>query len=179
MKCNFGSAFTVFALIIACGYSMAIAAEEEINKKDVPAAVITAFEKAYPKAAIKGVEKSEKDGQALYEIGSMNGTSEIEAGYSADGILIQVTEDISVKALPAAVKKAIVAEYPKGKMKDVEKITRGAVVEYEVDVAVGKDKSKLILDEAGKIISTKKMKRHNEKPGKEGQKNNDEGKEND
>jgi hypothetical protein len=37
--------------------------EQQLAREDVPVAVLAAFEEAYPKAAIKGFTKEEKDGK--------------------------------------------------------------------------------------------------------------------
>lgn len=169
------SILTAVAITLVFGYSIVLAQEQEskIDKKDCPAAVITAFEKAYPNAKISEIEKSENNGQIMYEIGAKTGKSEIEAGYAADGTLLQVTEDIAVKALPAAVKTAILADMPKGTIKGVEKITKGAAVEYEVMVLVGKEKTEVVADATGKIISKKEEEGKEEEHEKKGEKEKD------
>ena len=75
--------------------------------------------------------------------------------------------------------KAISAKYPKGKVKEAEKVTAGATVAYEVDVVSGTEKAELILDDQGTIISTKTNAGDKEEgEGDESEKDDDNGKEN-
>ena len=50
-----------------------VAGDQKLEKKDVPAAVITAFEKAYPGAAVKGYGKEVEKGKTHFEIESVDG----------------------------------------------------------------------------------------------------------
>lgn len=48
----------------------AIAQEVKLKKKQVPRAVISAFESAYPQATIRGFARGKENGMAYYEVES-------------------------------------------------------------------------------------------------------------
>lgn len=128
--------------------------EQQLARGDVPAAVLAAFEKAYPKVEIKGYTKEEKDGKIHYEIESMEGKIHRDVSYLEDGSLFVVEEVVAAKSLPEAVRQAVKKEHPKGKIELAEKITEGAAVSYEVVVAAGKKKFEVKLDASGKVIES-------------------------
>ncbi|MCX6832109.1 MAG: hypothetical protein NT028_08250 [candidate division Zixibacteria bacterium] len=65
--------------------------------------------------------------------------------------------------LPASVKATISTDYPQGKIKKAEKITRGTTTEFEIKVVTGKEKTEVVLDSAGKVIKTEKVGAKDEK----------------
>jgi len=129
--------------------------ETKIVKKDVPAAVLMAFEKAYPKATIKGFSKEVKNGQTLYEIESVEGTMTRDATYAADGKVHAVEESMAMKDVPAAVQQALEKKYPKAKVNLAEKVIEENSVAYEfhVTTAQGK-KAEVKFDANGKEVKS-------------------------
>lgn len=145
------------SLILALGATILFAAattagEKKITKKELPGAVLTAFEKAYPKAAIQGLSKEEDDGKTFYEIESLDGKTRRDLLYLPDGTVAEIEETIAANALPDAVKATVGKEIPKGKILKAEKLTRAGVTEYEVVVSSGKAKHELVLDPTGKLL---------------------------
>lgn len=108
--------------------------EQQISRKGVPAAVLTAFEKSYPNATIKGYSKETDNGQVVYEIESVEGGTTRDVTYTADGTLVSVEETLDTSALPPGVKAALDTRFPGGKIRKAEKITKGAVVAYEFKI---------------------------------------------
>ncbi len=90
------------------------AGEEKITKKDLPRAVLSAFEKAYPKADIKGLSREEEGGSVFYEIESLDGKTSRDILYTSDGKPAEIEEAIAVKQLPAAVKATVQQRVPQG-----------------------------------------------------------------
>jgi hypothetical protein len=137
------------------------AQEKKITQKDLPPAVLAAFEKTYPKAEIKGVsEEKGEDGKMEYEIESIEGKTARDVAYLADGKVIEIEETC---VLPDAVRQALDQKYPKGKIVKAEKITRGSKVEYEAVVAAEGKKSEVVLDPAGKVLKVEKKSEEEEK----------------
>jgi hypothetical protein len=153
---SFTAWLTAFAaLTILFLSSNAGAQDKKITQKDLPPAVLAAFEKAYPKAEIKGVsEEKGEDGKMEYEIESIEGKTGRDLAYLADGKAVEIEETC---VLPDAVRKAIDRKYPKGKIEKAEKITRGSKIEYEAVVEAEGKKSEVVLDPAGKILKAEKM----------------------
>jgi len=139
-----------------------IAGEKKITKKDLPNAVLTAFEKAYPKAAIRGLSKEEENGKTFYEIESLDGKTRRDLLYSPDGTVAEIEEVVAANDLPAAVKATVDKEFPKGRIMKAEKLTHDSVTEYELVVSSGKAKHELVLDPTGKLL---KKEAKNEKEG--------------
>ena len=137
-------------------FGQANAGEKELNKNQVPKAVIAAFEKAYPNA--KGLEFEEETfaGKAAYEVEYKENGVAYEFLYSADGKLLQKEEEIKVKSLPEPVVQAIKKEHPKAKIKEAEKLMKpdGTVTGYEVEIKADGKEIELELDVSGNILKT-------------------------
>jgi hypothetical protein len=131
--------------------------EAKLTKGDLPAAVMTAFQKSYPKATIKGLSKEMEDSTQMYEVESLDGKTVRSILYKGDGSVYEIEEGIQVSSLPSVVKNSIMTAQPNCKIKRAEKITHGDVTQYEVKVVSGKEKSELVLDPTGKIVKTEKQ----------------------
>ena len=149
-------------LITFIGFSNFLSAKEshkhdKMDKKEVPAAVMTAFEKEYPDVKIKKIEKEEKEGVTSFEFKWKEGTIKHEVEYKEDGSVLEkeIKEEIKWKEIPKAVKKAMFSAYPKGKIGEAEKITVDNSVKYKLNVKDGNDKFAVVLDETGKVLKTK------------------------
>ena len=143
---------SLFTFLTALPLGAATAGEKEIAKKDLPAPVLAAFEKAYPHATIKETAKEVKDGKTLYEIESLDGTTSRDVTYLADGKTVEIEETVAAAELPDAVKATVSKEYPKGKISKAEKVTHGEALEYEIHVVVPKVKHELVVDPSGKVL---------------------------
>jgi hypothetical protein len=139
-----------------------VAGEKKITKKDLPIAVLAAFEKAYPRAVIRGLSKEEENGKTSYEIESIDGKTHRDLLYSPDGTTAEIEETLASNDLPDAVKATLAKEFPGGKILKAEKLTRASVTEYEVVISSGKVKRELVLDPAGALVNQKVK---NEKEG--------------
>jgi hypothetical protein len=132
-----------------------IAGEKKITRKELPTAVLSAFEKAYPKAVIRGLSKEEENGKTFYEIESLDGKTHRDLLYSPDGTVAEIEQAVAVNDLPAAVKATVSKNFPKGKILKSERLTRDTVTEFEVVISSGKAKHEVVLDPAGNIVKTK------------------------
>jgi len=104
---------------------------KEITRKDVPAAVLAAFEKAYPKATIKRFSKEMEKGQTVYELETIEGKTTRDSIYSADGKMLILEESVNLSDLPPAVKAALDKKHPGAKILRSEKVIKGNVTGYE------------------------------------------------
>jgi hypothetical protein len=129
------------------------AEEAKIKPKDLPAVVLTAFKQAYPDASIKGASKEEENGQTVYEIESKDGKQSRDLVYSADGKILEVEEAINFDQLPVTVQQAIKAKYPDAKVEKAEKVSKDAVVEFEVKLENGEEDVTMVLEPNGTIKS--------------------------
>jgi uncharacterized membrane protein YkoI len=147
--------------------ALGIAGEKKITKKELPGEVLSAFQKAYPKATIKGLSKEEENGKTYYEVESLDGKTTRDISYLADGSVAEIEETIMASALPEAVRTSVSKEYPKGKIAKCEKVTRESTVEYEIHVAIGKATHELVVDPAGKVVKHDKANEEKEDDEKE------------
>jgi hypothetical protein len=142
--------------------------EKKLTKKDLPAAVLAAFEKSYPKAVIKGVGSEKEDSATYFEVESMDGTVKRDLLYAVDGTVREVEESVTAKDLPEAARQMLYKDYPKEKIDKVEKVTRGSEVTFEVKIGKGKEKMEIVFDAAGKTIKKEnKGKEDSEKEGED------------
>ncbi|MEP6706899.1 MAG: PepSY-like domain-containing protein, partial [Pyrinomonadaceae bacterium] len=119
------------ATIVSLLSFSAIAQEVKLKKKQVPHAVISAFESAYPQATIRGFAREEENGNVYYEVESVEGQTTRDVLYNLDGTVAEIEESIPTGDLPANAREALRAKYPRSVITKVEKITRGDVTEYE------------------------------------------------
>ncbi len=98
-----------------------------------PTAVTDAIAKAFPKAKIVRCKAEKERGHDQFEVRVTKAdTGKAEVDVAPDGTILQVEETIAPDALPAAVKKAFAAKYPKAKAARAEKQTAGTSVSYEI-----------------------------------------------
>lgn len=143
---------TIFSTLIL---TMALGAKEQekkLTRKELPAAVLSAFQKTYPKAHIKGIAEEKKDGKTYFEIESLDGKTERDLLYLADGSVAEIEESMAVADLPEAVKASLEANYPKAKLLEVEKVTKGSEVSYGLDLRSAKGRVTIDMDASGRIL---------------------------
>jgi hypothetical protein len=141
------------ALVFISSLALPLSAQEKrLKKGEVPRAVLSAFEKAYPHATVKGYSSEPKDGKTAYEVESMEVKTHRDVLYAADGTVLEIEESMAVSDLPEEVRVAVKKDYPKGSIASAEKLTKGEATEYEVIVKHGKMKTEIRLDPSGKIL---------------------------
>ena len=122
-------------------------------KADLPAAVLEAFQAAYPKAVIKGTSQETEKGTIVYEVESVDGLMNRDLLYTADGKPIEIEESVSPGALPAAVRQALKKAYPGHKLLKAEELTKNGQLLYELEVRSKGKVSEVTIDPSGKIIA--------------------------
>jgi cell division protein YceG involved in septum cleavage len=115
------------------------AGEKELNKNQVPQAVIDAFEKA------KGLAFEEEmfEGKAAYEVEHTANGLEYEFFCSAEGTVLQKEEEIEVHSLPKLITQAIMKAHPKAKIEEAEKLMKpdGTITGYGQKLKRGKSRT--------------------------------------
>lgn len=145
----------IMTMVMICSSVVVVQAQEKkkkYSKKDLPAAVLSAFEKAYPKATIKGVDKEEEKGITYFEIESVDGKTKRDLLYTVEGIIYETEETIDIAALPNGIRNTLDKEYPKAKIIKAEKVTRDASREYELLIKIGTTTKEIAFDATGKIL---------------------------
>jgi hypothetical protein len=134
-----------------CLSASVLAQETKIKSKDVPAPAAAAATKAYPKAQVKEWEKVIEDGKTLYEVTMVEGKAKWQLVFEPNGTQVAREEVVPVSSLPAAVRDAVKAKYPKATLSSAEKITRPSSIEYEVGLK-NAPKKEIVLTSEGKIL---------------------------
>jgi len=89
-----------------------------------PAAVTTAIEKAFPKSTVQVCKAEREDGHDQFEVKLTKADgAKLEADVSPAGAILQTEEVVALDRVPAAVKKAFAAKYPKATATRAEKQT--------------------------------------------------------
>lgn len=122
--------------------------ERTLRKDDVPAAVLSAFSKAWPTATTVAFAEETKDGKAYFEIESRDGNVARDVLIAPDGSIVEVEEVVPEAALPAAVVEAARALGKRVVIRKAEKVTRGKVVTYSLELKGAKVKE-AAFDPAG------------------------------
>jgi 2',3'-cyclic-nucleotide 2'-phosphodiesterase (5'-nucleotidase family) len=78
-----------------------------------------------------------------------------KAYYDAEGNLLMTVEEIRRSELPAVVKNAAEAKYPKYHIEDIDKIRRGTDVFYKIEMELGDAETELQIRSNGVILSEK------------------------
>lgn len=125
--------------------------EAKVEKKDVPAAVLAAFAKAYPKATVKGYTKEVEKGQTIYEVECVEGKTHRDVTFALDGKLVMVEEEVEMSDVPEAVRQALEKKFPKAKVNIAEKIMDAKTVAYEFHLTTAEGKeAEVKFDAQGK-----------------------------
>jgi Putative beta-lactamase-inhibitor-like, PepSY-like len=122
------SVCSLLALFLAVGAGSANGQRSDT----LPTVVATAFRAAYPNATILHVSREPQDGKIVYEIESRDGSTRRDLLYDPAGQVIEIEEMIPADSVPAAVRAALVRDVPGSALVGAERVTRGAVVLFEV-----------------------------------------------
>ncbi|MDQ2936425.1 MAG: PepSY-like domain-containing protein [Acidobacteriota bacterium] len=147
--------FVRFALVVTAMSLLGLyaeAQEKQVKKKQVPPAVIAAFNSAYPQATVRGYAREKENGKTYYEVESMDGQTTRDILYNPDGTVAEIEEGIPVGDLPADARAAMAAKYPNAVITKAEKITRGDITEYEAHGRSGKKGVSMEFDASGKPL---------------------------
>ncbi len=146
----------IFVIITSVLLSHAFSQEQSLKKKNIPKPILEAFNKAWPKATIKGFSKEKEKGVVEYEVESVEGKVHRDISYKADGTVIVVEESMAFNDLPEPVRNSVTKNYPKAQIKACEKVTKGSVVSYELGMKSGGKKMELVYNADGSLMKNEK-----------------------
>ena len=119
-------------LISAVLFCTLRAEAQSIKERDVPAAVMTSFNKLNPTAS--KVKWENEDG--MYEGSFLTEKKETSILFSRDGILVQTENEITLTELPAGIVEYVTKQHPGATIEEASKVTDiYGVVNYEVEIA--------------------------------------------
>ena len=142
-------AFTALAVAAA----LSLIATPAHTDTGCPSAVIRALTAVFADAAF-GACKAEYDHrQDAFEVAvTRRSGTRLSVDVAADGAILEIEEQIAIDALPAAVKQAFAARYPRVGAQAVEKQTAGRSVRYEVVFQVDRARREATFAENGSFI---------------------------
>jgi hypothetical protein len=117
----------------------------------LPAPVKSAFEKAYPGAAIAAATQEREGNRTVFRVDSLHGGKRRVVLYDASGATIQVGEQVEEKDLPAPVAAAI-RSHRRAIYVSGLKVTRGGNVEYRITVR-GSRRTAMVAKPDGTVVS--------------------------
>ncbi len=126
--------------------------------KKIPAKVMKALMKKFPKAKITKWTKEKEDGKVFYDIEFQQENKDFEADIQENGSIHNWEKEIPEKSLPAAVKKTLQRKYPKAEVKEVMQVTavfegKDLLVGYEIFLSTADKKSvEITVGSDGKVI---------------------------
>ena len=149
-------------LIILIAFSLVSCEDEEerpVTEKEVPGAVLQAFNNAYPGATIKEYAEEKEDGQTFYEVSCEFEGRKIDAIYNPDGTVFAIEEVIPADELPDVIHQAIAKEFQQFSIQLAEKIEKEGKQFFEVKLLNTKNQKKyeLLFAEHGKLVEKEKI----------------------
>jgi hypothetical protein len=145
-----GAALTVAAVLLVMNAAFGQTAPG--GTAAVPASVLKAFQQAYPGATIARVAQERDRGRAVIRIdGVAKGGRDLRLLYDPSGALVQVTEQITEREVPAPVLAAMRA-HRRAIFVEAARVRRGRTVEYHLTVR-GSRRTKMVAQEDGTVIS--------------------------
>jgi uncharacterized membrane protein YkoI len=150
MKTNHKICLLVGSLMLV---GSAFAQEKKIKRSELPAAVEKTVVEQSKGATIRGFNEEKENGQTTYEVEMVvNGHSK-DVQMDANGVVIEVEEQVSMDALSAEIKTGLQARAGKGKIIKIESIVKKEkLVAYEAQVMTDGKKSEVQVGPDGKPL---------------------------
>lgn len=135
----------VAGMVTACS-------NQEIASSKVPSVVLNAVSEQYP---AKDNVEWKKLGK-LYEADiDLNDSMDVTVQVNEAGQVMMQKQDITTAELPAAILSAVQAQYADYMVDEVEKVTKGSTVYYQMELeASGKKDKKIVFSADGKEDSS-------------------------
>jgi hypothetical protein len=149
------SRFAVAAALAATLFVLpALAQEKKLQKSDLPAAVQKTADEQSKGATVKGYSSEVEDGKLTYEVQlTVNGHGR-DVAIDANGVLLEVEDEVDMTTLPAAVQDGLKKKAGTGKILKVESLTKkGKLVAYEAVVQDGTKKKEIQVGPDGKPLA--------------------------
>jgi hypothetical protein len=118
-----------------------------------PKAVVDAVKAQYPEARILGVRKHANDRENLYIVTAQTRNQSIQLTLRPDGTIVATAKEIAIRELPAAVERAVRAQYPREGLSRAAQEVRGDKIVYAVILDTGTGTPyEVVLDPRGRIL---------------------------
>ena len=150
MKTNQKICLLVASLVVV---GSAFAQEKKIKRSELPAAVEKTVVAQGKGATIRGFSEEKEKGQTTYEAEMLLNGHTKDVLMDANGVLIEIEEQVDLQAVSAEVRAGLQAKAGKGKITKVESITKkDKLVAYEAHVVTDGKKSEVQVGPDGKPL---------------------------
>jgi uncharacterized membrane protein YkoI len=154
MKTTLSIALTTL-LLVAAARAQSEDAEKKVKKADLPAPVLDAVTRKYPKAKLRKFGEELDEGKKVYEVELTDGKDQVSIDVTPEGKILAEETVIAPATLPAPIKAALQASRYKGwrisKAETVVHDEKPDTLVYEVVVQSKNEKFEVVLDRSGKI----------------------------
>ena len=144
----------MFRITLILGLATVLIADTPVKMKDLPAAVQKTVLEQTKGVELRGLAKEVENGQTFYEAETrVNGHSK-DILIDTSGAVVEVEEQVTLSALPEAVRAGLRTGAGSGKITKVESITkRGQLVAYEAQVTTHGKRSEIQVGPDGKPLA--------------------------
>ena len=144
----------VLVVLGLVGAASAWAQEKHVKRSDLPAAVQKTVAEQSKGATIRGYTSEMEGGQQEYEAEMTVAGRSRDVSIAADGSVIEVEDQLTLRSLPAAVRDSLVKKARPGRITKVESLTKqGTLVAYEAQVRTGKKHSEVQVGPHGETLA--------------------------
>lgn len=151
MKLTQNTALVVGLVLLVGG--TALGQEKKIKRSELPAAVEKTVQAQSQGATVRGFSEEKENGQTFYEAEMMVNGHTRDVLMDANGMVVEVEEEVVQDQLPAEVKAGLAAKAGKGKVTKVESITKkDKLVAYEALVTTDGKRSEVQVGPDGKPL---------------------------
>jgi len=150
MKTNQKICLLVASLVVVAS---AFAQEKKIKRSELPAAVEKTVVAQSKGATIRGFSEEKEKGQTTYEAEMLLNGHTKDVLMDANGVLIEIEEQVDLQAVSAEVRAGLQAKAGKGKITKIESITKkDKLVAYEAHVVTDGKKSEVQVGPDGRPL---------------------------
>jgi hypothetical protein len=150
MKTNYKSCLLVVSLVLV---ESTVAQEKKIKRSELPAAVEKTVVAQSKGATIRGFSEEQENGKTTYEAEMLLNGHTKDVQMDANGVVIEIEEQVDLPAVSAEVRAGLQAKAGKGKITKIESITKNDnLVAYEAQVVTGGKKTEVQVGPDGKPL---------------------------
>lgn len=146
------TAVVLAALMSSLLLAAADSKPKRVSKKDLPANVVTAVQKAYPDAKIGSCRAEQREGMTVYTLRVRDGSAKRTLTYNEGGFFVESRQQVGIRELPVEITGAFAARYPRGKLMAAEKLVKGKDVTYRVTILQEKTRYEDLYDPSGHLL---------------------------
>jgi hypothetical protein len=133
----------------------ALAAEEKLTPKDLPAKITHAVDARFPGAQVTSAEKEKENGQVVYDLELTQNGVKYEMDVKEDGTIMEIEKQVKEPA--AVITGAVLKKYPDAKIKIVMEVNKvdgnqETPQKYEITLTTGGKEKEVVVSLDGSSV---------------------------